>query len=321
MAAKSSTEHRVAVLTYPDLCTFEFGIALEVFALPRPELDVDWYRCRVCADTQQASLSAMGGFTFTAPYDLQALDWADTIVVPGWQYIDAPVSAAITNALRAAHTRGARLVSICSGVQALAAAGLLSGLQATTHWRYVERMRQAYPDVEWLDDTLYVDTGQVLTSAGSAAGLDLCMHIVRQDYGQEVANQVARRLVIATHREGGQRQFIPAPVASDDRALGPLLDLVRADLATPHSVASMATLAHCSARTLNRRFRAATGMAPATWLTSERIKQARRLLETTQLNTEQVAARCGFGSVASLRHHFRRALGVAPARYRSAFAH
>lgn len=319
MSSNRETQpHKVAVLAYDGLCTFEFGIAIEVFALPRPEIDLPWYACRVCS-FDKGPLRAVGGLSVTAPYGPRALGWADTILIPGWRDPDQPVPDAITTALSKAHARGARLVSICSGVFVLAATGLLNGISAATHWRYADRLRDAYPRIQVEPDMLYVDHGNVLTSAGSAAGIDLCLHIVKRDYGTAVANTVARRLVLPTHRDGGQTQYIPSPVSDGPQSLAPLLDRLRRQLHVPHTVASMADQAGQSQRTFIRRFRQSTGTSPHAWLTRERIQRARGLLETTRLNSAYIAERCGFATAETFRHHFRRLVGVPPMRYRASF--
>jgi AraC family transcriptional regulator, transcriptional activator FtrA len=312
--------HKVVALAYDQLCTFEFGCTVELFGLPRPELSVPWYDFAVCA-AERGPLRAAGGLQVRVPHGLQLLDRADTIVIPGWRAIEEPPPAALITKLRAAHARGARLCSICSGVFVLAAAGVLDGRRATTHWRYVERLRARYPQVKVEANALYVDEGPLLTSAGSAAGLDMLLHLVRRDYGPKVANQVAQRLVIAPHREGGQAQFVPRPVAPDERGrLARLLDFVRAHLAEAHTLRSLAARAAMSTRTLQREFVQATGQAPYEWIVSERIERAKELLESTRLSAQAVAARVGMGSAESLRHHFRQRLGTTPARYRRRFS-
>jgi AraC family transcriptional activator FtrA len=221
-------------------------------------------------------LTAAGGLKVRVPHGLKLLERADTIVIPGWRDVTAPPAPALLAKLRAAHARGARLCSICSGVFVLAAAGVLEGRRATTHWRYVERLAAQYPGIRVEPNALYVDEGNVLTSAGSAAGLDMLLHLVRRDYGPKIANQVAQRLVIAPHREGGQAQFVPRPVASDERGrLSRLLDFIRAHLGQPHTLRSLAARAAMSTRTLQREFTAATGQAPYAWLVSERIARAK----------------------------------------------
>jgi AraC family transcriptional activator FtrA len=312
--------HRVVALAYDGLCTFEFGCVVELFALPRPELTVPWYEFSVCA-AERGPLRAAGGIEVRVAHGLKALEQADTIVIPGWRAPDEPPPAALLARLRAAFARGARLCSICSGVFVLAAAGLLDGRRATTHWRYVERLRARYPQIRVEANALYVDEGRLLTSAGSAAGLDMLLHLVRRDHGAKIANQVAQRLVIAPHREGDQAQFVPRPVATDERGrLARLLDFVRAHLGEPHTLASLATRAAMSTRTLQRQFVQATGQAPHAWLIGERIERAKELLEGTRLPTARVAARVGMGSAESLRHHFRERVGTTPLQYRRRFA-
>lgn len=314
--------HLVAAVAYDGLCTFEFGCVVELFALERPELGVPWYRFAVCA-AERGPLRAAGGIRVSAPHSLALLKRADTIVVPGWRDADEPPPAPLVAALRAAHARGARLASICSGVFVLAAAGVLDGRSATTHWRYVERLAQRHPRVKVVPNALYIDEGQVLTSAGSAAGLDMLVHLVRRDYGPKVANQVAQRLVIPPHREGDQAQYVPRPVAAaagnEAGGLARLLDWLRANLASGHTIASLSRRASMSPRTLLRRFKGATGMAPHEWLVRERVAAAREMLEAGRLPLGRVAERAGFGSPESFRRHFRLAVGTPPAAYRRRF--
>ena len=311
--------HKVVAVAYDQLCTFEFGCTVELFALTRPELPVSWYEFTVCA-AERAPLRAAGGVLVRVPHSLRLLDSADTIVIPGWRGIDEPPPQLLLTKLRRAFERGARLCSICSGVFVLAAAGVLDGRRATTHWRYVAPLAARYPRIRVEPNALYVDEGRVLTSAGSAAGLDMLLHLVRRDFGARIANQVAQRLVIPPHREGDQAQFVPRPLASDGRGrLARLMDFVRAHPAAPHTLASLARRAAMSPRTLQREFNAATGMAPYEWLVSERIERAKELLETTRLPAQGVAARAGLGSAESLRHHFRQRVGTTPAAYRRRF--
>ena len=312
-------KHLVVALAYDGLCTFEFGCTVELFALERPELGVDWYEFAVCA-AEPGSIRAAGGILVQAPYDPSLLERADTIVIPGWRDADEEPPATLLAQVRAAHARGARLCTICSGVFVLAAAGVLDGLRATTHWRYVERLQRRYPRVRVQADDLYVDEGQVITSAGSAAGLDMLLHLVRRDYGARVGNMVAQRLVVAPHREGGQAQFLPRPMAHDEQGrLSRLMDWLRSHPAEPHTVASMAERAAMSPRTLQRQFQDATGMGPVEWLARERVAIAKDLLESPGIALAQVAERAGFGSEESLRHHFRRIAATTPGAYRRAF--
>ncbi|WUR13401.1 transcriptional regulator FtrA [[Empedobacter] haloabium] len=312
------TPHRVVALAYDGLCTFEFGCTVELFALERPELGVDWYDFRVAA-IERGPIRAAGGITVQARYAPGWIRQADTIVIPGWRDADEEPPAALLALIRAAHRRGARLCSICSGVFVLAAAGVLDGQRATTHWRYAERLARRYPRVQVAADALYIDNGQVITSAGSAAGLDMLLHLVRRDHGARVGNLVAQRLVVPPHRAGGQAQFVPRPMPADEAGrLAQLMDWLRRHPAGPHTVASMAERAAMSARTLQRQFQQATGLGPVEWLVRERIAIAKDLLETP-LPLAQVAERAGFGSEESLRHHFRRLVATSPGAYRKAF--
>lgn len=312
--------HLVVALAYDRLCTFEFGCVTELFALERPELGVDWYRFAVCAG-EPGPLRAAGGITVAAPYTLKMLDRADTIVVPGWRDADELPPEALLKRIRLAYQRGARLCSICSGVFVLAAAGVLDGKTVTTHWRYAEALQRRYPQVRVQPDALYIDEGQVITSAGSAAGLDMLLHLVRRDYGGAVANRVAQRLVVAPHREGGQAQFVPRPMLLDDSGrLTRLMDWMRQHPALPHTLRSLAERAAMSPRTLQRQFHDATGMAPYEWLVRERVAAARDMLEAqTALSIGRIAELAGFGSEESMRRHFRRIVLTSPAAYRDKF--
>ncbi|MEA3118486.1 MAG: AraC family transcriptional regulator, transcriptional activator FtrA [Paraburkholderia sp.] len=314
--------HLVVALAYDRLCTFEFGCVTEVFALERPELGVDWYRFTVCA-IERGPLRAAGGISITAPYTLKPLDRADTIVVPGWRDADEAPPEALLRKIRAAHRRGARLCSICSGVFVLAAAGVLDGKTVTTHWRYAEKLQIRYPQLRVQHDALYVDEGQIITSAGSAAGLDMLLHLVRRDHGGAVANRVAQRLVVPPHREGGQAQFVPRPMAKDESGrIAKLMDWVRQHPALPHTLHSLAERAAMSSRTLQRQFYDATGMSPYKWLVRERVAVARELLEArTAVPVARIAELAGFGSVESMRRHFRRIALTSPAAYREKFGH
>ncbi|KJK02592.1 transcriptional regulator [Pseudomonas sp. 21] len=309
----------VAVLAYDGLCTFEFGIAVEVFGLPRPEFDFPWYRHRIVA-VDPGPMRAMGGIRVLADGGLDALEAAGTIIVPGWRDRAETPSAELLQALRKAHDEGARLLSICSGVFVLAGAGLLDGQRATTHWRYAEELAERFPAIEVDAQVLYVDAGQVITSAGSAAGIDACLHLVARDFGVQVANTVARRLVMSPQRGGGQAQFIPAPVAQAPRHdLAGLLEWARQGLDRSISVGELASRVAMSERTFLRRFSEATGMTPKAWLQHERMARARELLEGSTDSVERIAEQCGFGTVESFRNAFRGSAGVAPSIYRERF--
>ena len=310
----------VVALVTDGLCAFEFACAAEVFGLPRPELGPHWYRFASCS-IDGAPVRGPHGMTVRVDGGLERLSTAGTVVVPGWPDPDAPVPEAVVRALIDAHGRGARLLSICSGAFALAATGLLDGARATTHWRYAEALARRHPAVDVDADVLYVEARGVLTSAGSAAGLDLCLHLVRTDHGADVAGHVARRLVVPPHREGGQAQRVERAVdAHGDGSLAPLLDELQVRLAEPLRVAALARRAGTSERTFLRRFRAATGTTPGHWIASARVDAARGLLETTALSVERIAERVGLGTAATLRHHFRRRVGIGPSAYRRQFS-
>ena len=309
--------HHVAILAYDGLCTFEFGCAVELFALDRPELGVDWYTHAVCA-VEPGPLRATGGLLVHAPHGLEALAGADTIVVPGWRGADAVPPPALLDGLRAAHRRGARICSICSGAFVLAHAGLLDGREATTHWRYLDAIRARFPRVTIDADALYVDDRGIVTSAGSAAGLDMLLHLVRQDFGFAVASAVAERLVIPAQRDGDQAQRVARPLPdAGGNAIARLMDWVCENLRAAHTVASMAAQARMGTRTFQRRFKDATGLGPQAWLVRERVRLAARLLETRPgLGIEAVADLAGLGSPESLRRHFRGHGLPSPARVR-----
>lgn len=321
-AVRAATRRRtVVVLAYQDLCLFEFAVAVEAFGLPRPELEPDWYALRV-ASLDAPPLRATSGVLVSVDGGLELLEEADIVVLPGWKSLVDDPPAALLSALRRAHRRGARLVSICSGVFALAATGLLDGLRATTHWKYVDRLEARFPAVKIERDVLYVDEGSVLTSAGSAAGIDLCLHVIRRDFGARAANVVARGLVVPPHRDGGQAQFVeqPVPRPREGARLSPILDRMLEEIAAPHSIASLARAAGMSERTFTRRFRATTGLAPGQWILQARIRRAQELLEMTEASIADVADACGFSDAGALRRHFIARMGVTPAAYRSRFS-
>jgi len=311
---------RAVVLAYDGLCTFEFGVAVEIFGLPRPEMGDDWYQFAV-ASVDDGELRATGGIRILADGDLGLLETADLVVVPGWRGLDEPVPEALCQALRAAHARGCQLLSICSGVFVLAASGLLDGRKATTHWRYTQALKTRYPAITVVEDVLYQDEGDILTSAGSAAGIDLCLHVVRRNYGMEVANRVARRLVIPPHRDGSQTQQLSRPVAQlrESQRLGQLFDYLHQHPAVSHTVESLALRVGMSQRTFLRRFQDATGTTPARWLLTARLQRAKDYLENSRLSIDNIAEQTGFGQSATLRHHFRQQFALSPAQYRKQF--
>jgi AraC family transcriptional regulator, transcriptional activator FtrA len=311
---------QVSVLLYDGMSAFELGIVTEVFGLPRPELDVDFYRLAVCSE-RPGPVPVVGGATIDARYGLDVFAAADTVIVPGVSDVHGDCSPALVAALRLARQRGSRVVSICSGAFALAAAGLLDGRRATTHWQYADLLARRFPLVDVTPEVLYIDDGDVLTSAGSAAGLDLCVHLVRKDFGPTVANAVARRLVIAPHREGGQAQFIETPVvvAAEDDQVTRSMTWALANLTTPITVESLATRAHMSTRTYLRHFARRTGSSPIRWLIAQRVNASLPLLERTNLPVEEIATTVGFETAVTYRHHFARTMRTSPSAYRRAF--
>lgn len=298
---------------------FELSVACEVFGLDRSDLVDPWYRHRVAAAGPGPNVSPEG-VTIQTPHGLEELADADTVIIPANPF-PGPPPEELLDGLRAAHDRGARLLSVCTGAFVLAAAGILDGKRATTHWMHSEALAREYPKVCVDPKVLYVDAGGVMTSAGTAAGIDLMLYVVRLDHGAEVANAVARRMVVPPHRDGGQAQFVDLPVASANgheplaAVLGWMLEHVGDDLSVEH----LARRAGTSPRTFARRFRAATGTTPHQWILSQRILLAQRLLETTDDPVERVAQRCGFGSAAGLRQHFTRAVSASPLAYRRTF--
>jgi AraC family transcriptional regulator, transcriptional activator FtrA len=313
--------HRVAVHAFDGIAPFELGVAAEVFALPRPELDVAWWYDFALFAGRAGRVGAMGGFGLDVPHGLEAVAHADTVLLPGTPDPHRDPDPALLDALRAAHDRGARLVSICSGAFVLAATGLLDGRRATTHWRYADLLAERFPAVEVDPRVLYVDGGTVLTSAGTAAGIDLCLHLVRRDHGAAVANRVARRMVVSPHRAGDQAQFVEAPLPprEHDDPVARVMEHALDRLAEPLSVADLARAGHLSPRTLTRRFAAATGRSPARWLLDQRIAASVALLKTTPTPVEEVGALVGIPSPAAFRRHFARAMGVPPSVYRQTF--
>lgn len=309
----------VAVL-YDGLCTFEFGIVAEIFGLARPELGPGWYRFASAA-IEPGPLRAHGGFKILPDGGPELIDDADLIVVPGWKGIDAAVPDDLLVRLRRAHTRGARLASICSGALVLAATGLLDDGPATTHWRYAAALQARFPRIEVDDKALYRARDRIYTSAGSAAGIDLMIELVRQDFGSEAANSVARRLVMPAHRSGGQAQFVERAVPlRPDSSVAPVMERVRQDLRQPWTTDEMARACGMSRRTFERRFQEATGTGPGEWLIAARVEAAKDILSRSSNAVDDVAEAVGFGTAHTLRHHFRRIVTQTPSQFRRAFA-
>jgi transcriptional regulator GlxA family with amidase domain len=312
----------IAVVAYDRIQLFNLSIACEVFGEDRSDDGVPQHEVLVVRG-ERGRLRTDGGVVLQVEHGLETIDRADIVIVPSWRVRsgDAPPKP-LLEALRRAAARGARVVGLCGGAFVLAAAGLLDGRRATTHWLHSEQLAAQYPAVQVDPQVLYVEDGNILTSAGTAAGIDLCLHLVRRLHGAEIANTVARRMVVPAHRSGGQAQFIerPLPRAADDDGLAEALEWALAHLDRPISVDDLAAQACMSPRTFARRARAAVGTTPLQWLLTQRLALAQRLLEATDLSIESVAARAGFGSVAPFRAHFRQAFGTSPRAYRQAFS-
>ena len=306
------------MLAFDRISPFHLAVPCVVFGDRHP--GAPEFELRVCA-AEPGPLRTTAGFSVTAEHGLEGLRGADIVIVPSWRDPDERAPRALLAALNAAHARGARLVGLCLGAYVLAEAGLLDGLGATTHWSFAEDFARRYPAVRVDARVLYVDEGSLVTSAGTAAGIDCCLHLLRQDYGAEAANRVARRLVVAPHRQGDQAQFIeqPVPGTAGDTRLAHLLDRMRASLAAPHTVDTMAAQALMSRRTFTRRFRQATGATPMRWLMAERLARVQALLETTVVPIEHIAEQAGFASATVLRERFRAAFGLSPSAWRDGF--
>jgi transcriptional regulator GlxA family with amidase domain len=310
---------RVVVVAFDGISPFHLAVPCVVFGDRHP--GVAPFDFRVCAVDRR--LRTTVGFELRVDRGLAALRRADVVIVPSWRDPAEKPPEALTQALRAAHGRGARLVGLCLGAYPLAATGLLDGRRATTHWSVADDFAQRFAAVQVDREVLYVDEGDVVTSAGTAAGMDCCLHILRQLRGAEAANRVARHLVIAPHRAGGQAQFIeqPVPVAAADTRLARVLEQATHDLAAPHTVDSMAAMAAMSRRSFTRHFRLVCGTTPMAWLAAQRLAQAQRLLEQSELSIDAVAEAVGMGTAAALRQQFRQQIGVSPTAWRKSFAH
>ncbi|GAA0532666.1 helix-turn-helix domain-containing protein [Saccharopolyspora spinosporotrichia] len=308
----------MVALLDPPQSPFELACAAEVFGTVRQDMPVH-YDFRICAERPGPLLTTVG-YTMLVDAGLEALQEADTVVVPGWQPAGAPAPPTITEALRAAHQRGARVLAICTGAFVLAEAGLLDGRRATTHWRNTAELAATFPEVQVDPDVLYVDHGDVATSAGTGAGIDLCLHVVRCDHGAAYAAQVARNMVLPPHREGSQLQYAarPAPARADE-SLAPLLEWAVSRLDARLTVGRLAERAGLSSRTLARRFTEQLGTSPGEWLLCQRLDAARVLLEQTNLPVEAIATRVGLASAVNLRRRFRAQFGTTPGAYRRTF--
>lgn len=306
----------VALAVTDGMLHFELALACEVFGAEPAGVPNPWYRLSVCGPGAVRA----GRFRLEPDHGLDRLPGADTVIVPGWADIDQDPPDELIDAVRAAHEAGARVASLCTGAFVLAAAGLLDGRRATTHWAHTRELAERHPRVTVDPDVLYVDNGSVLTSAGKAAAMDLCLHLVRLDHGSSVANTLARRLVVPPHRDGGQAQFVTTPVpAPGNHPLAGLLPWAVQRLDRPLTVEDLARQARMSSRNLGRHFRAVTGTTPLQWLLTQRIRRAQELLETTDDTVDTIAAATGMGTATTLRRHFNRTVGVPPDAYRRTF--
>ena len=310
----------IAVIAQEPVATFELGVLCEVFGIDRTDDGVPAFDFRVCSARPGEPLRTTTGLSVIAPHPLEAARGADLVAIPGGA-VDGPYDPEVLDLLRDTAARGGRVLSVCSGAFQLAAAGLLDGRECTTHWRYAARLAEEHPRACVDLDVLYVEDGPVLTSAGTAAGIDACLHLVRTELGSEVATRIARRMVVPPHRSGGQRQFVETPVPTEPcEGLQDVMEWVAEHLDEEHSIPSLARRAAMSERTFARRFTAEVGTTPHKWLTSQRVLRARHLLESTDLDIERIARESGFATAAVLRHHFQRQIGIPPVAYRRAFA-
>ena len=309
----------IAAVVVDGSAAFELGVVCEVFGIDRTDDGVPAFDFRVCAEHPGKPLRSTG-FSIVPTHGLDGLQDADLVAVPAMAGSPTEYPPAVLEALRAAAARGATLLSVCSGAFLLAEAGLLNGLRCTLHWHHADGFAARYPDVKVDADVLFVDEGSIITSAGTAAGIDACLYLVRKELGSAVANAIARRMIVPPQRDGGQRQFIDLPVPEMEcDSLQPVLDWMLNNLAADFNATRLARRARMSERTFARRFLAETGTTPLRWLTQQRVLHARQLLEDTTLGVEEIAHTCGLGSGALLRHHFRRAVGLTPVDYRRSF--
>lgn len=311
------TLSKVVALIFPGIHPFEFGVACEAFGIDRSEQGLPTYEFFVASETDEP-VRTHNGFSITTEHRLDVAHDADLVIISAGAADDAP--PAVVKTLRAAYDNGATVMGLCTGAFALGEAGLLDGRRCTTHWMHAAELAARFPEAEVDPNVLYVCDGRVLTSAGTAAGLDLCLHLMRTEHGAEVANAVARRMVVPPHRAGGQAQYIELPVSpTGSDGLAELMDELLSELNDVHTVTSMAARVNMSPRTFARRFSEATGTTPHSWLLRQRVLYARRQLEATDEPIELIAQRSGFGTAALLRHHFQRHTGVAPTAYRRSF--
>ncbi|WP_376703464.1 helix-turn-helix domain-containing protein [Mesorhizobium sp. ISC25] len=315
------TDPAVAAIAFDGISPFHLSVPCLVFGADRTTLGLPRFDFRVCA-IENGPIRTDAGLTISVPHGLSALDDADIVIVPSWKDLGSSPPAALIDALLGAHRRGALIVGLCLGTFAVAATGLLSGRRAATHWAYADQLQELYPDILVEPEVLYIDNGDVVTSAGVAAGLDCCLHVVRARYGAEAALRLARQIVLSPHRQGGQAQFIERPIARTGNAdrFTQALETVRKTLGEPHSLDSVAGHAGLTRRTFTRRFQKTIGTSFGDWLTDQRVQLAQRLLEATEKSMDTVAFEAGFGSATSLRQHFAARLRTSPAQYRREFS-
>lgn len=313
---------RIAIVVFDGISAFHLSVPLLVFGENRAELGIPACDVRICA-YEQGVLHSNAGLGLVVPHGLEALDDAEIVIVPSWHAEAAAYPEALLEAVRAAYARGATVVGLCLGAYVLAEAGILSGKRATTHWAAAAHFAASYPDVDLDATVLYAQSGRVITSAGTAAGLDCCLYLMQQYFGAEVTQRVANRLVVAPHRSGGQAQFIERslPQTGDQDRVGVLMQWLETHFTETHTLASLAARANMSTRSLSRHFMAAVGATPIEWITLRRLTYARRLLETSEQGIETIAQACGFQSGLSLRKHFQRVLHITPTAYRAQFHH
>jgi len=317
---QNSKPKRVAILVYPDLCTFEFGCAVELFALPRPNIH-NWYQTDIIA-LQAESVNAVGGFQVNSNITLSqenGFKEYDMVVIAGWSGVDFHVPEILIHSLQAFHLNGGTLLSFCGGAFVLASTGLLNHKTATTHWHYQDQFIEMYPQIDFQKNVLYTEEERLYTSAGSASALDLGLHIIRKDYGASIANEVAKRLVISPQRAGGQAQYAQQTALEAPDLLSTSLQWAMDNLQNTISINQMAEKACLSRRSFDRHFRQVLNISPKEWLTRQRIDLAREYLESSKVSIDQIAEQSGFGTAMNLRHHFGQVLGVTPSHYRNQF--
>lgn len=309
----------VSALVLDGLAPFEFGVICEVFGIDRSAQGVPNFDFKVCGPQAGVPVRTSVGASLTPDHDFSALLGVDLVAIPAIAASNYPQEA--LDAIRQAADTGSIVLTVCSGAFVAGAAGLLDGRACTTHWMHTDELARLYPTAKIDRNVLYVDDGNLITSAGTAAGIDACLHLVRREIGSAATNAIARRMVVPPQRDGGQRQYIDQPIpASHSEGFAPQLDWIMANLQHPHTVASLAARAHMSARTFARRFVEETGRTPMQWVTDQRVLYARRLLEETGLDIDRIADKAGFGTATLLRHHFRRVIGITPSDYRRRFA-